>query len=169
MQQIYLTGKYADYMVERAMATMQLKMAGYRLLPLSQSGRVRGFAMHLLTVPDAPMYNDVPCDICLSPSELLILGEVYERIAAPALRQAASVQAAVLIGGVSKAALEEPAFAEAVCACLRGRALAVVVADKDAVEPLRAMTPEEDQLWLHMPTESDELLSRLMQEISMRI
>ena len=170
MQQIYLTGEYAGDVAANVLSSLRVRTAGYRLLPLEIDGRMRGQVLHLLTVPDEPYFNDVPCAVQLAPGQKKLIREVFGKIAAPALRQAVSARVPVFIDGVCREALRSKAFAEAVSACVRGRCQVFAVVEADAVEPVRAMSDQDDQLWLSANGENEnEVLRQLLQELSMRL
>ena len=170
MQQIYLTGERAGDVAAKALASLRVRTAGYQLLPLEVGGHVRGKVLRLLTIPDKPYYNDVPCMIQLAPGERKVIREVFARIAAPALRQAVSARVPVFIDGISREALRSRAYADAVAECLRGRCQAFAVVEDDAVAAVSAMTDDAEQLWLAVDEENeDDMLRQLLQELSMRL
>ena len=170
MQQIYLTGECADDAAAKALASLRINTAGYRLLPLRVAGCERGQVLRLLTVPDAPYFNDVPCAVQIAPGEKLMIREAFGKIAAPALRQAVCADVPVFMDGISRGALRSRAFYEAVKDCVNSRCQVFAVVEEDAVGLVRAMTGEDDQLWLTVTRENkDDRLRQLLQELSMRL
>lgn len=170
MQQIYLTGPKASQLAQQVLSSLRVKTAGYRLLPLEVGGGARGSVVHLLTTPDQPHYNDVPCAISIGPGEQLVLHDVYNCLVAPALRQAAAARVPILLDSVSRAALEASGYAAAVRECLNSRCQVIVVAEESAAAPLRAMTDEADQLWLDVTeVTGPAAMQQLAQELTMRL
>ena len=170
MQQIFLTGECAGEVAARALSSLRVRTAGYRLLPLEVAGCLRGRVLHLLTMPDEPYFNDVPCDVQLAPGQRKIIREVFGKIAAPALRQAVSAHVPLFIDGVCREMLQSKAFCEAVTACVKGRCQVFAVVEADAAEAVRAMSDRSEQLWIRADVgHENEALRQLLQELSMRL
>lgn len=172
MQQLYLTGIHASTIADQLFTALNLRPAGYRLLPFSIGGSVRGDALHLLLPPAAPMDNDVPCRIRLRSGDWAVVPRVLDEIAAPNLLRALAVHTPLLLGGITAQMLTCTAFREAVVTLLTSPRPVIVAAQDDAEELLRALTPAETQLWMPVP-ESEagraELLETLVAEASMRL
>ena len=172
MQQLYLTGPHAADLADRLFTALARRPAGYRLLPFTVGGAIRGEALHLLLPPAAPMDNDVPCRIRLRSGDWAVVPRVLDEIAAPNLLRALAVHTPILLGGLTAQMLTCAAFREAVVTLLTSPRPVIVAAEDDAEELLRALTPAESQLWMPVPqTESgrSELLETLVAEASMRL
>ena len=170
MQQIYLTGPKASEVAAWVLTSLRVKTAGYCIVPLEVEGQVRGQALRLLTVPDEPYHNNVPCMAELAPGKQVFLREVFNQIAAPELRQAASAHVPVFMDCITAEMLKAADFAEAVAACLRSRSQVIAVAADNAVRKLRAMTDAENQLWLTVDeANQNDIMRLLQQEVSMRL
>lgn len=172
MQQLYLTGPYAAEIADQLFTALNVRPSGYRLTPFTVGGGIRGEALHLLTPPCAPMDNDVPCRIRLRTGDWTIVPRVLDEIAAPTLLQALTVQSPILLGGVTGQMLTCTRFREAAVTCLKSRRPVIVAASLDAEELLRALTAEEDQLWMDVPETAQgraQLLEELIAEAAMRL
>lgn len=172
MQQLYLTGPHASEIADRLFTALNVRPAGYRLLPFSVNGGLRGEALHLLLPPAAPMDNDVPCRIRLRSGDWTIIPRVLDEIAAPNLLRALAVHTPILLQGMTAQMLTCAAFREAVVTLLTSPRPVVVAADDDAEELLRALTPAESQLWMPVPQTAqgrEALLESLITEASMRL
>lgn len=172
MQQLYLTGPHAPEIADRLFTALNVRPAGYRLLPFSVGGALRGEALRLLLPPAAPMDNDVPCRIRLRSGDWTVVPRVLDEIAAPNLRRALTVRTPILLSGLTAQMLTCTAFREAVVACLTGEQPVIVAADEDAEEHLRALTPAESQLWMPVPPSPDgraALLEELVAEAALRL
>lgn len=172
MQQLYLTGSCAAEIADRLFTALNVRPSGYRLTPFTVGGGVRGEALRLLTPPCAPMDNDVPCRIRLRTGDWTIVPRVLDEIAAPTLLQALTVQAPILLGGLTGQMLTCARFREAVVTCLKSDRPVIVAASLDAEELLRALTDEADQLWMPVPEtaeDRDALLEELIAEAAMRL
>lgn len=170
MQQLYLTGSCASALAERLYHALNVRPAGYRLLPFTVGGDVRGDAMHLLP-PCAPALNDLPCRILLAPGESTIVPRVLDEVAAPGLLGAMGVHLPMLMDGLTADMLDCPAFRDAVRQCLMSLRPVVVVADESAVPLLRTLTPAEKQLWFSVPDDEAGragLLDTLVEEAALR-
>ena len=171
MQQLYLTGNHAADLADRLFAAMNIHPAGYRLLPFSVGGAIRGEALHLLLPPAAPMDNDVPCRIRLRSGDWTVVPRVLDEIAAPNLQRALAAHTPILLSGLTAGMLTCAAFREAVVQLLMSPRPVIVAADEDAEELLRALTPAESQLWMPVPQTAagrDALLEQLVAEAAMR-
>ena len=171
MQQLYLTGVHANDIADRLFAAMNIQPAGYRLLPFTVGGAIRGEALHLLLPPAAPMDNDVPCRIRLRSGDWTVAPRVLDEIAAPNLLRALAAHTPILLGGLTAGMLTCAAFREAVVALLLSPRPVIVAADEDAEEILRALTPAELQLWMPVPATAagrEALLEHLVAEAAMR-
>ena len=162
MQQLYLTGPHAPELAEKLFTTLNVRPAGYQLLPVSVSGGVRAEALHLL----------VPCRIRLRPGDWTVVPRVLDEIAAPNLRRLLDLRRPLLLGGLTAQMLTCTAFREAVVTVLLSPLPVIVAAEDDAEELLRALTPEETQLWMPVPDSSEgrsALLEELIAEAAMRL
>lgn len=171
MQQLYLTGRHAGELADQLFTALNVRPAGYRLVPFSVAGGMRGEVLHLLLPPIAPMDNDVPCRVRLRSGDWTIIPRVLDEIAAPTLRQASAAHTPILLGGLTAQMLTCAAFRQAIVALLTGTQPVVVAADDDAEEMLRALTPADTQLWEAVPEgEGDRtaLLETLVAEAAMR-
>lgn len=171
MQQLYLTGSHASELADRLFTALNVRPAGYRLLPFCVSGALRGEALHLLTPPTAPMDNDVPCRVRLRSGDWAVVPRVLDEIAAPNLMQAAAVHTPILLDGLTAQMLTCTAFREAVVAALMSPHPVIAAVSGDAAEHLRALTPEENQLWMPVPEDEEgriALLEQLIVEASLR-
>ena len=172
MQQLYLTGHHAQEIADRLFTALNVRPAGYRLMPFTLGGGIRGEALHLLTPPCAPMDNDVPCRIRLRTGDWTHIPRVLDEIAAPTLLQALTVCTPILLGGITGQMLTCTRFREAVVSCLKSDRPVIVAASEDAEELLRALTTEADQLWMPVPeTEQGRtnMLEELIAEAAMRL
>lgn len=172
MQQLYLTGVHASQLAAQLITALNLRPAGYRLLPFTVGGAVRGEALHLLTQPCAPMENDVPCRIRLRTGDWAVVPRVLNEIAAPTLLQAMNVHSPILLDGLTAQMLTCAVFREAVVACLLSPQPVIVAASEDAEEILRALTDEALQLWMPVPDSEAgraALLEELIAEAAMRL
>ncbi len=172
MQQLYLCGDYAPALAEKLFTALNIRPAGYRLDPFAVGGSLRGEALHLFVPPMPPMDNDVPCRIRLRGGDWTIVPRVFNEIAAPNLARLAVVHSPILLSGLTGQMLTCAVFREAIVALLKsGRTVIVACAD-DAEEILRALTPEETQLWESVPQTEEgrsALLEELVSEASMRL
>lgn len=171
MQQLYLTGPGAIEIADRLFTAMNVRPAGYRMLPFSVGGGLRGEALHLLLPPAAPMDNDVPCRIRLRSGDWTVVPRVLDEIAAQNLLKLPSLHTPVLLGGLTAQMLTCAAFREALVTVLTSPRPVIVAADEDAEELLRALTPAESQLWMDVPPSEEkkhELLEALVAEAAMR-
>ena len=172
MQQLYLTGTHAAALADRLFTALDIRPAGYRLLPFSLGDSLRGEALHLLLPPAAPMDNDVPCRIRLHGDDWCIVPRVLEEIAAPNLTRTLTVHKPILLGGLTAQMLTCSAFREAVVTLLTSERPVIVAAEDNAAEHLRALTPAETQLWLSVPDEAEAqstLLEHLVAEAALRL
>lgn len=171
MQQLYLTGKHAGNLADQLFTALNVRPAGYRLMPFTVSGGLRGEVLHLLLPPVAPMDNDVPCRIRLRSGDWVIVPRVLDEIAAPTLRQATAAHTPILLNGLTAQMLTCAAFREAIVNLLTGERPVVVAADDDAEEMLRALTPAQTQLWEAVPENTADraaLLETLVAEAALR-
>lgn len=172
MQQLYLHGEDAPELADRLFTALNVRPAGYRLIPFAVGGSLRGEALHLLMPPAAPMDNDVPCRIRLRAGDWAIVPRVLDEIAAPNLMQTLRLHTPVLLGGITARMLTCTAFREAVVAVLKGPHPVIVAASPDAKETLCALTPSDTQLWMSVPESAQgraELLEALVAEASLRL
>ncbi len=172
MQQLYLCGAHAPKLADLLFTALNLRPAGYTLVPFTVGGGLRGDALHLLLPPAAPMHNDVPCRIRLRDGDETVVPRVLEEIAAPNLLKAINAHAPILLGGVDAQMLTCRAFREAVVTVLTSPRTVIVAASDDAEDLLRALTPADSQLWAHVPesaADRAELLEELIAEASMRL
>ena len=165
MQQLYLTGDHAPELAQRLITALNLRPAGYQLVPFTVGGGLRGEAMHLLTPPAPSMDNDVPCRIRLRTGDWAIVPRVLDEIAAPTLLSAITLHTPILLGGLTARMLTCAAFREAVVKVLTSERLVIVAASDDAEEHLRALTPEKNQMWFPVP-EGPEARAALLQELT---
>ena len=171
MQQLYLTGAHAPDLADLLFTALNVRPAGYRLTPFSVGGGLRGETLHLLMPPAAPMDNDVPCRIRLRTGDWAIVPRVLDEIAAPNLLRAPTAHTPILLGGLTAQMLTCTAFREAVVSVLLSARPVIVAADDDAEELLRALTPEDTQLWMPVPPTAEgraALLEELVAEAAMR-
>lgn len=171
MQQLYLTGAYAADLADRLFTALNVSPAGYRLLPFSVGGAIRGEVLHLMMPPAAPMDNDVPCRIRLRAGDWAIVPRVLDEIAAPNLLRAPTAHTPILLSGLTAQMLTCKAFREAVVSVLLSHRPVIVAADDDAEEILRALTAAETQQWMPVPPTEEgrtKLLEELVAEAAMR-
>ncbi len=171
MQQLFLTGHHAPNIASRLFTALNVRPTGYRLTPFMVDGAVRGDALHLLLPPSPPLYNDVPFRIRFAHGEQTIVPRVLEEVAAPSLLSALNVHTPMLISGVSAGMLECPGFRAALRDCLMSQRPVVVVAEEDAIELLKGITPPERQAWIAVPmdpAERADLFEHLVSEVSLR-
>lgn len=172
MQQLYLTGDHAPALADSLITALNLRPAGYRLVPFTVGGGLRGEALHLLMPPAAPMDNDVPCRIRLRTGDWAVVPRVLDEIAAPNLLRAVTLHTPILLCGLTAQMLTCAAFREAVVALLMSERPVIVAASDDAEELLRALTPESTQLWAPVPASAEgraALLEELVAEAAMRL
>ena len=172
MQQLYLTGAHAAELADRLFTALNIRPAGYRLLPFTVGDGLRGDALHLLLPPAAPMDNDVPCRVRLHGDDWCIVPRVLEEIAAPNLLRAITVHKPILLGGVTAQMLTCAAIREAVVTVLTSERPVVIAAEEGAAEHLRALTPASTQMWLPVPDDAEEqsaLLEQLVTEAALRM
>ena len=171
MQQLYLTGNHAPELADRLFTALNIRPAGYRLVPFSIGGGLRGEVLHLLLPPAAPMDNDVPCLIRLHGNDWTIVPRVLDEIAAPNLLRTPAAHTPILLGGINAQMLTCSAFRKAVVTLLVSSRPVIVAAQDDAEEHLRALTPAETQLWMPVPLTEEgrsALLETLVAEASLR-
>lgn len=172
MQQLYLTGTHAAELADRLFTALNIRPAGYRLLPFCVEEGLRGNALHLLLPPAAPMDNNVPCRIRLHGDDWCIVPRVLDEIAAPNLLRAITVHKPILLGGLTAQMLTCSAFREAIVAVLTSERPVIIATEDNAAEHLRALTPAETQMWLPVPDEAEEqsaLLEHLVAEAALRM
>lgn len=172
MQQLYLCGPHAPKLADLLFTALNLRPAGYTLVPFTVGGALRGDALHLLLPPAAPMHNDAPCRIRLREGDETVVPRVLEEIAAPNLVKALNARTPILLGGIDGQMLTCRAFREAVVTVLTSPQPVIVAASDDAEDLLRALTPAENQLWAHVPESSQDrarLLEELIAEAKMRL
>lgn len=171
MQQLYLTGAHAADLADHLFTALNVRPAGYRLLPFSVGGALRGEALHLLLPPAAPMDNGVPCRIRLREGDWTVVPRTLDEIAAPNLLRAITVHTPILLGGLTAQMLTCSAFREAVVTVLKSPRPVIVAAQDCAEELLRALTPAETQLWMPVPATAPgraALLEELVAEAALR-
>jgi hypothetical protein len=172
MQQLYLCGAYAPKLADLLFTALNLRPAGYTLVPFTVGGGLRGDALHLLLPPAAPMDNDVPCRVRLHGDDWCIVSRTLEEIAAPNLLRAITVHKPILLGRITAQMLTCTAFREAVVTVLTGERPVVIAAEERAAEHLRALTPASTQMWLPVPDDAEEqsaLLEQLVAEAALRM
>lgn len=172
MQQLYLTGIHASDLADRLLDALNIRPSGYRLTPFTVGGGIRGEALHLLLPPAAPMDNDVPCRIRLREKDWAVVPRVLEEIAAPNLLRTLNAHTPILLSGLDARMLTCAAFREAVVTLLSASQPVIVACDEDAEEILRALTPDETQLWAAVPESAQGrslLLEELIAEAAMRL
>lgn len=172
MQQLYLSGAHAADLADQLFTALNIRPAGYRLLPFTVGGCVRGEALHLLLPPAAPLDNDVPCLIRLREDDWCIVPRALEEIAAPNLKRAVTACKPILLGGLTAQMLTCAAFREAVVELLMSPRPVIVACEAAAEEHLRALTPADTQLWTPVPesaTERAALLEELVAEAALRL
>ncbi|MBQ8200791.1 MAG: hypothetical protein IJZ74_03370 [Clostridia bacterium] len=171
MQQLFLTGIHAANIASRLFTALNVRPTGYRITPFMVDGAVRGDALHLLVPPSPPLYNDVPFRIRIAAGDTAIVPRALDEAAAPSLLAALNVHTPMLLGGLSADMLACERFRTAVRQCLMSQRPVVVVADEDASDALRALTPPERQEWIAVPHEPDArsaMLEHLITEAAMR-
>lgn len=172
MQQLYLTGDHAAELANRLFTALNIRPAGYELLPFTVGGALRGEAMHLLLPPAAPMDNDVPCRIRLRTGDWCIVPRTLEEIAAPNLLRALTAHKPILLCGLTAQMLTCSAFREAVVHLLLSERPVIVACEDGAQEHLRALTPADTQLWTSVPESAagrTALLEELVAEAALRL
>lgn len=172
MQQLYLTGSHAAELADRLFTALNIRPAGYQLLPFTVGGGLRGEAMHLLLPPAAPMDNDVPCRIRLRAGDWCIVPRTLDEIAAPNLTRAFTVHKPILLGGLTAQMLTCSAFREAVVTLLTSPRPVIAACEEAAREHLSALTPADTQLWVPVPESAEEraaLLEELVTEAALRL
>lgn len=166
VQQLVLTGEGADRLAEALFSALAVRPAGYLLTPLRPGGRDKGRVMHVLTGPDDGCENDVPCLLRLAEDRVVAVPEVFEELAAPALRQAAHTRAPILLGGITAEMLACPVFRAAVEGCMQGPRPVVAAASPDAADILRGMASEEPLL---VDAAAPEAMETVQHELMMRL
>ena len=172
MQQLYLSGEHAPELAQRLISALNLRPAGYQLLPFSVGGGLRGEALHLLMPPAAPMDNDVPCRIRLRTGDWCIVPRVLDEIAAPNLLRSVPLHTPILLSGITAQMLTCSAFREAVVSVLASERLVIAAVSDDTEEHLRALTPAQRQLWFPVPQSAEgraSLLQELAAEVTLRL
>ena len=172
MQQLYLCGAHAPQLADLLFTALNLRPAGYQLVPFTVGGGLRGDVLHLLLPPAAPIHNDVPCRIRLRDGDATVVPRVLEEIAAPNLLTAVNAHAPILLSGLDAQMLTCRAFREAVVVLLSSQRTVIVACAEDAEELLRALTPAESLMWAHVPESASArtaLLEELVAEASMRL
>ena len=170
MQQIFFKGPNAGHVAEQLFRALNVRPAGFTVLPFCVEGRDAGMLIHLLTAPPAGWSNDVPFRVWLRSGEVSsVVSEALNRNAASALRQVIGIGAPILLGSLYADMLACTEFQSAVKAALHGGALCVAVAeDAEAEQLLRRALPEADQLWLDTH-DAGEALSRAVEEAMPRL
>ena len=172
MQQLYLTGRHASSIADRLFTALDVRPAGFRLLPFSVSGAVRGEVLHLLLPPSPPLMNDGPCRIRIAEDAWATVPRVLEETAAPCLERMTHYHAPILLDALSADLLSSPALRTALVRCLMSARPVIAVVHEDARPLLEALTPREHQLWLNVPEDADAraaLLETLLTEAAMRL
>ena len=172
MQQLYLTGAHAAELADRLFTALNIRPAGYRLLPFCVEGSPCGDALHLLLPPAAPMDNNVPCRVRLHGDDWCIVPRVLDEIAAPNLLRALTAHKPILLGGLTAQMLTCSAFREAIVTVLTSERPVIIATEDNAAEHLRALTPAETQMWLPVPDDEEEqsaLLEHLVAETTLRM
>lgn len=172
MQQLYLSGAHAAQLADQLFTALNIRPAGYQLLPFTVGGELRGEAMHLLLPPAAPMDNDVPCRVRLRGGDWCVVPRALDEIAAPNLTRALTVHKPILLGGLTAQMLTCAAFREAVVTLLRSERPVIVACEDSAKEHLRALTPADTQLWAPVPESAEKraaLLEELIAEAALRL
>lgn len=157
MQQLYLTGDGASAGAEALLTALNVPFSGFRLMPVTVAGALRGEALHLL-LPPLPRLNDVLCRVRLTETDWLLLPETMEKIAAPGLCGALSARAPMLINRITPEMLSCPAFCDALTQVQAREQLAIFVVAEGAEQALRSMMPAARQRWFHMPDTAAETL-----------
>ena len=98
MQQICLTGPRASEAAAWVLTSLRMKTAGYRLIPLTVDDQLRGMALRLLTAPDEPYFNNVPCIVEPAPGKRIVLRVVVGMVLARKLSVRA-LNGFVIVGG----------------------------------------------------------------------
>lgn len=171
MQQLYLTSRHASALAEQIFTALNIRPAGYRLLPFSIADGVRGEALHLLLPPSDPLLNTVPCRIRVTSQEWVVVPQPLERLAVPGLASAALVHAPLLLDGLTADLLACDAFRAAVRQCLTADRPVIAVVRDGAESALRALTPPDSQQWIDVPDNPEAraaLLEMLIAEAAMR-
>ncbi len=171
MQQLYLTGRDASALASRLFLALNVPPAGFRLLPFTIGGEVRGEALHLLLPPMPPMHNDVPVRIRMGDHAWTTVPQVLDGIAAPCLTSLTQVRTFLWVDSVTGEMLASPVFTAALRDCLLRQHPVVVVAQEDAMAALKELTPIANQLWMPVPEDAagqEALLEELITEATLR-
>ena len=144
MTNIVLTGDHAGKLVLETAEALSMPVAGYELRPFAINGRIKGKMIHLFQTPAGEMANDIPCLLFLSEEKQVPVQDVFEELAAKALRQGVSQQALILADGLTAETLALPAFRQGVEACLQSPCGIVLCADEDALPALRELSGGSD-------------------------
>lgn len=171
MQQLCLTGSEAGTIAGRLFNALNVPPAGLRIAPFAVDGTTAGDAVYLFPPAIAPGACCVPCRIRLTQERTVIVPEVLQEVAVPALRAAMRVQSPILLQGLTADLLMCAPFAQAVCQCLQGDRPVVVTADDVAARMLQAALPEAQLLCFAVPADADgqaSLLEALIPEAALR-
>lgn len=162
MGPICLVGSGSGAVARRLFAALAARPAGYELTRFALAGREKGLMLHLLDVPAGEQVNDVPCVIRVGDVPVVV-HEVFDTVAAPALRRALSVRGPLLLDGLTAAQLTPGPFREAVAACMAREGCTVLCLAAEAEAILRAMPGGERATFHTVAAESEAALLEELQ------
>ena len=172
MQQLILVSSdaaCAARVAQTVLHALPVRAVGFRMLPYQVAGQTRGELLHFFAGSD-PLENDVPCTLRLSRAVTLELPEVWTQLAAPALKRCLPRHAPILLDRLTEAALDCPAFAQALEAALMGESPVLALTSPALLPRLAQLAPKADLLSFSCDnTAEEELACTLAQEITLRL
>lgn len=171
MQQLCLTGSAPGVIAARLFNALNVQPTILRIAPFDLDGATAGDALYLYPPAIAQGACCVPCRIRLTPERAVLVPQVLEEVAAPALRSAMRVHSPILLDGLTAELLTCSPFAQAVCQCLQSERAVVITADDVAARMLRAALPEPQLLCIAVPEDEAgraALLEMLIPEAALR-
>ncbi len=158
MQNIALIGEHACEIALNTASAFDTPPAGYVLMPFAVNGHEKGEILHLLQPVSGEKDNDIPCVLHVENHGNVLVPEVFELVAAKALRYAINQRTLIVLGGITKPMLALQGFCDAVKACLQSHCGTILCTEEDALPALRNMCNE---MQLYTTDEPD--VSLLMQ------
>ena len=171
MQQLCLTGYQPDVLAGRLFHALDVQPAGLRIAPFSVDGVPAGDAVYVFPPAIAPGACCIPCRIRLTQERSVLIPQVLEDVAVPALRSAMRVQSPILLTGLTADLLDCAPFAQAVCDCLQSNRAVVLTADALAARMLQAALTGTQLLCFDSPADAAgqaALLEELIPEAALR-
>lgn len=171
MQQLCLTGFAPGDLADRLFNALDVPFAGLRIAPFTLDGAMAGDVLCMCPPSISPGTARIPCRIRLTQERSVLVPQVLEEIAVPALHAAMRVQSPILLDGLTAELLMCAPFAQAICQCLQSDRPVIVTADDVAARMLQASLPDGQLLILPVPQDAAgqaTLLEELIPEAMLR-